>query len=470
MFNSIKLNMNKIYSLKIFSLMFGIIFLLNLNYTILKNVRKTLAIVDLGGSASVIPFYELFGVLPAALLLTWFLTYILKKNSMRNVFLVTLFIFISFFFLFSCICYPKLSTINNSESSQYLLKLASMSFYVVGELWKPMLIQILFLGFININLDVDAGKKIYPLLMLGSSLGAIAAGPLTIICNSSKIWEAIPLSINKWSHSFLIMMSIVFVIGSLTGFLYIWLSRQLKESSYTNNKNDTFSLKDAFIFFMNTPSLKLMGWLVFADYIAYSLAEVIFLELLKLKYPLPCEYCSYMGYLSFWHSLLTLISALCIAPFLLKRTRWITSAMILPLSLLIIEVIFFTILCSDKIILNIFQITYNQWLSTLILLGSVLFCSCRAIKYTIFDPAKEIAFIQMPKSSQIKGKLIIDGLCSKFGKGIGSATTMSFSSISGSLIGSAGITSVFSISICFSLVFATRKLGSLIEGLQKQRI
>ena len=95
-------------SVHTFSLMFGVIFLLNLNYTILKSVRKTLAIADLGGSATSIPIFELFGVLPTAILMTWFLSKILRSYSMKKVFLITLFIFLVFFIFFACICYPRL--------------------------------------------------------------------------------------------------------------------------------------------------------------------------------------------------------------------------------------------------------------------------------------------------------------------------------------------------------------------------
>ena len=39
-----------------FFLMFGVIFLLSLNFTLLRSVRNTLAVVDLGGGAMRSPF------------------------------------------------------------------------------------------------------------------------------------------------------------------------------------------------------------------------------------------------------------------------------------------------------------------------------------------------------------------------------------------------------------------------------
>ncbi len=452
-------------SIRVFSLMFGIIFLLNINYTILKSVRKTLAIADLGGSAVSIPFFELFGVLPAALLMTWFLSKILKNFSMKKVFFIMLFIFISFFILFAGVAYPQLIALQKSLATPHLMQFASMIFYIMGELWKPALIQILFLGLINFNLSVEQAKGVYPSLMLGASLGAILAGPLTIFCNSKVLWKIYPLAESHWNHSLILMMCLVFGIGLLTAIFYSKLCRQFKSTEYSYAKENKFSLKEAFDFFLQTKSLRLMGWIVFADYIAYSLAEVLFLQILKQKYPLPTDYCTFMGYLTFWHSLLTILIALVIAPILLKKIRWVSCAIILPVGLFISEGVFFFFLCAESFSSSLFSLSHDSWLKVVVFLGGSLFCVCRAVKYTIFDPCKELAFVSMPTASKMKGKIIIDGLCSKFGKGISSGASIGFVSIAGSVAGSYTMTAVFALGICMSLIVSTSRLG---EELEKQ--
>jgi len=450
-------------SIKVFSLMFGIIFLLNMNYTVLKSVRKTLAIADLGGSAVSIPLFELFGVLPAAIFMTWFLSKILKKFSMKKVFFIILFIFIFFFIFFAGFAYPNLVLLQTIVKTPFLMQCASMSFYIMGELWKPALIQILFLGLINFNLSVDQAKGIYPSLMLGASLGAIFAGPLTIFCNSKVLWSLFPLAKSHWNHSLILMMSLIFLIGLITAFFYSHLCRHFTATGITYEKEKSFSFKEALQFFLETKSLRLMGWIVFADYIAYSLAEVLFLQVLKEKYPLPTDYCTFMGYLTFWHSLLTIFFALFIAPILLKKIRWVTCAIILPVGLFLSEGIFFFFLCSESLSSSLFALNHDRWLNIVVFLGGMLFCVCRAVKYTIFDPCKELAFVSMPPASKMKGKLIIDGLCSKCGKGMSSASTIGFVSIAQSISGSYYMAAIFALSICLSLILSTTKLGVELE-------
>src|SRR5262249_7037543 len=149
-----------------------------------------------------------------------------------------------------------------------------------------------------------------------------------------------------------------------------------------------------------------------ADYIAYSLGEVIFLDVLKKKYSSPCDYCAFLGNLSSWSSALTIIFAL-IAPVFLRKYRWVVSALILPLSLLVIEGLFFIFLRSQRLTMNLFGWSDLRWIHAVILLGSMHFSVCRALKYTFFDASKELAFVFLPREQKVKGKLIIDGICTR---------------------------------------------------------
>ena len=46
----------------IFGLMFFIVSLININFNILRSMRNTLVVGDVGGSAAFIPYFELFGM------------------------------------------------------------------------------------------------------------------------------------------------------------------------------------------------------------------------------------------------------------------------------------------------------------------------------------------------------------------------------------------------------------------------
>ena len=71
---------------RVFFLMFSITMLLNINFTILKSVRNTLAVVDLGIGASTIPIFELFGALPCSILMTWGLSLLMQDFYTQSIF------------------------------------------------------------------------------------------------------------------------------------------------------------------------------------------------------------------------------------------------------------------------------------------------------------------------------------------------------------------------------------------------
>ena len=94
----------------LFFLMMGVVCFLNVSYVILRSARNALAVADLGGGAQSIPWFELCGTMPGAILMTMGLTWLLNRFSMRKVFFMTLGIFVVFFLSFAWVIYPLLPT------------------------------------------------------------------------------------------------------------------------------------------------------------------------------------------------------------------------------------------------------------------------------------------------------------------------------------------------------------------------
>ena len=171
---------------RLFLLMFALACLLSINTDILRSARNTLTVADLGGSAALIPHFELYGTLPGAIFMTWLITRLMKRLPIQKVFLITLSLFLGFFLLFAFVIYPLLSAwLNASGEPTWILSKcivgATMSFYVIGELWKVIFLSVLFWGLINQYLALSEAKSFYGPLMLGTSIGAILAGPLISI-------------------------------------------------------------------------------------------------------------------------------------------------------------------------------------------------------------------------------------------------------------------------------------------------
>ena len=451
----------------LFACMFAIFLLLNLNFAVLRSVRSTLAVADLGGGAHWVPTFELFGAMPGAFIMTWSLAQVLKRYSIEKVFFATLALFLSFFLLFSTVIYPYLQTLNvSSNGGHILLPAFSMLFYTMSELWKPALGVILFWGLVNQYLPVAQAKKLYAPLMLGGSVGTILSGAIIQVCTSESLWGLKSSSPDHWKYSFNAIIAVVVVIGLATAALYHLLWKEFTSSLYKLDSDIPTPKEEPLtsgkvLSCLKDPQLRLLSWIVVADYFAYSLGEVIFLGIAKMLYTNPSDYCNFMGTLSTWSGVLTFLSSLLIAPYFLQNHKWVISSLVTPVCLLITETLFFVSIKSQN--LQILGWTHMEWLNIVVFLGAVQYCLCRAMKYSFFDASKELAFVYMPDTIRMNGKLVVDGLSARIGRGTSSLLSLTLLSVTGGVIASAFASSIIAIGFTISWIASTVKLGKLID-------
>lgn len=446
-------------------LMFSIVCLLNVGYTILRSARNALAVVDLGSGASSIPWFELCGTMPGAMVMTLVLTYLLNRFSIQKVFFLTLLFFVSFFLIFSLGIYPIIPNLQLAfcqyKFSAYIPFFASMLFFVMAELWKVALLTVLFWGFLNRFFPIDSAKKYYAPLASGGSLGAVIAGPIISFCTSDLI------SGQSWEKSLTVLMLMLTFVSLLTALFFSLLARRLGSDNQLDEQVQQSPKKESFvsIFKTLTMSLKskpllLLAWITIADYIAYGLGEVIFLDILTKKYPDPRQYCDFMGYLSVANGLLTAVSAFLLTPYVLKRFKWVVASLITPVCLLFTQGVFF---------IAIWFLDLSVYLDVIIVSGCIFFAIVRAVKYTFFDTSKEIFFLMLPRDLRMQGKLVVDGLCSRFGRGGSSFLSIALIQVFGSVLATSTFSGIVALIVSFSCLLATTSLGFLVEKSQSEQ-
>lgn len=433
----------------LFFYMVSLTCLLNISYTVLRSARNALVVADLGGGAGSIPWFELCGTMPGAVLMTLGLSYLLNRYSIRRVFFLTIAIFVAFFLIFTLGIYPLLSLFKTS--SPLIPVIASMSFFVMAELWKIALFTVLFWGLVNLYLPLESAKKYYSPLMLGGSIGTLLAGPFISFCTSDFI------SHRSWNTSLTLLVGLVALLSLVSVYLFhrLWqmFTTTFPKVERQEKKKEPLSVFESLSICFRSKYLMLLAWVTIADYVAYALGEVVFLDIVKQKFPSPREYCDFMGTLSFWSGLLTAVSALVITPYVLKRCRWVVASLVTPVCLLVTEAVFFFIVCYPSF----------PWVSAAVVSGAAFFCLARAAKYTLFDTSKELSFVLLPPLEKMQGKLVVDGMCSRLGRGGGSCLTLVLIQLSGSVLATAPIAGAIAVLIAFSCVLATTRLGLLVE-------
>lgn len=460
----------------LFGFMFLIVSLINFNFSVLRSMRNALVVADAGGSAAYIPYFELFGTFPASILLTWALSRLMRVFSFRFIFSATMFFFLAFFVLFAFWIYPHKEEIHKLLEAKLGLLFGltrfkvifthwpDMVFYIMAELWKVALLSVVFWGFLNQNLSLGEAKRFYPPLLLGTSVGTILSGPVTVFCTSLFSWNLFPLSPLRWQHSLYMLTFFLIVCGLLTHLLFTLLyksfrTRTPREPQKKRDFSEKLSLSSSFRFLMESPYLRSLFLIVIAEYVCYTLGELIFLETLKEQYPSPAEYCQYMGNLSFWMGILTAVSAVFITPYLLQTYSWGKTVLMTPFLMVGATVAFFSVNCMAKYGL----LPGVSAISVAIVLGSIHFCIGRAAKYTLFDAIKELAFIPLNQEGQVRGKLIIDGIGSRLGRGGSSLINILLFLLAGGPAGSVFFAGLIATSFALMMIPAARTVGHELE-------
>jgi AAA family ATP:ADP antiporter len=464
----------------VFGLMIFIVCFVNINFSVLRSMRNALVVADTGGSAAFIPYFELFGTFPASVLLTWGLSRLMRSFSLRSIFSITMLFFLTFFVVFAFWIYPHRESIHILLETKLGLLFGKarfqvvfthwpdMVFYIMSELWKVALLSVIFWGFLNQKLSLEQAKRFYPPLLLGSSIGTILAGPITMFCTSVFAWDHFALSSQRWQHSLYLLTAFLLLCGLLTLASFRILYRKLQLNPVPQcplePKKEPFSkrllsLSSSVRYLAKSHYLSALFLIVIAEYVCYALGELIFLETLKERYPSPAEYCQYMGSLSFWMGIVTAFSALFLTPYLLQTYRWSRTALITPILMVAITFAFFFTIYLGKI--GFFP--GATAITAAIALGSIHFCIGRSAKYTLFDAIKELAFIPLSQEAQMKGKLVIDGIGSRMGRGTSSLLSILLFLLMGGPAESAIFAGILAVTFAIISLPAAKFIGSEME-------
>ncbi len=468
----------------LFFLAFSIVSLINLNYSLLRNLRNVLVVNCTQVGAELIAPIQLWALLPCTFFMVFAISLFMRRFAQAKVFVIVTSLFLFYFALHAFVIFPHRVFLEKffhfTSLAKYLPSLSVLLenwtagvYYVAAELWKVAILSVLFFGFLNRRVSFEEAKGLYSPILLGGSLGGMIAGPVTVFCAKIHFGIFKAFAVDEW-HCTVIMSTLVIVlVGALTIYLFTTLKRKTDRAipaPIESSLKTKMSLFESLKTFLSSKYLMSLGIIVIADYVAYFLFEIFFLDLLKKQFPDPNACFHYNGQLTFWTSLLTLISATILTPILLKKKTWKAAALVTP-SVIGLSIAFFaTIIFQEKPFIVDFCHKFGITpLKLAILIGSVQFCTCRAIKNTLFDACKELAFIPLSEELQSKGKLIVDGLASRTGYWMGAGINQSLLSFFGTFqagMPAAAIISMAAITLSINSVLTISKEVQKMPSLQ----
>lgn len=421
-----------------------IFFLMYFDFNVLRNLKDTLVVTAKNSGAEVIPFIKVWVMFPGALLLTFLFTRLSNRLSRETVFYVMLSVFLLYFFTFTFVLYPMRDVLHPNATADALEKVLPLgfkgaiamyrnwtftTFYVMAELWSNILLAMMFWGFANQVTKINEAKRFYGLFGIGANFSGVAAGQASVYFCDNVFNPNIPFGTDAWEQSLMMLVTVVLLCGLLTIGIYRWMCKSvLTDPSYCDpvaaeeeeKPVPKLSMRDSISFLFRSRYLLSIALIVVSYNLVINLVEVVWKHQVKELYPNPADYNWYMNQITTVTGILATLTAMFISGNAVRKFGWTFTAMLTPVILLVTSVGFFGFFFGKSFLTGTLPIIAATPLAIVVFFGSAQNVLSRAAKYTVFDATKEMAYVPLSSESKLKGKAIIDGVCSRLGKSGGS--------------------------------------------------
>lgn len=374
--------------------------------------------------AEAIPFVKMWLLFPISIVFIGSFSWIAHRISLRAAFTSIIAFFLVSYALFSFVCFPYREQLHLNHLANSLTAILPQGwgglvavvrywsyslFYVTAECWCTMVYSVVFWGYANDVTKFHEAKKYYPYLTLSGTIAALVSGPIAIFLSNGSAGAWIPFGHTPWEQSLYALTLLVLLCGvsALLIFLRLCPRAELKKTEVEEPKT---SFLQSMRSVLQSRYLFLLASIGFTYNLVINLTDVIWKnEILKL-YPDPGHFTAYLSGVTFMTGVISTLFTVFVCRQSLQRFGWTFTTMITPVIALVTGLFFFGSLYLNE--LDVWSIS----LSTITFLGSMHICLSCGGKYTLFEPAKEIAFIPLDSKQKLNGKVAIDGVGTRLGK------------------------------------------------------
>lgn len=407
-------------------LMFCILFIQNL----VRAMKDSIVITSIGAEST--SFLKLWGVMPAALLVSILYVKLITKFRAQTVFYMMFSSFLGFFAIFTFIIFPnhEYYHIDPDVSAKWVAlyphfkwfilsgsKWGFSLFYIISELWANVVFALLFWQFVNSVTTVEQSKRFYILFGLFAQTGIYFAAQFLKHAHglSQNIIDYFEFTIPVHIFSAQLILGWVLFLGIVALCSFWYLNNKIFTNAVVEFKvkKQKMSLVESFEMIASSRYIRLIAILLIMYGIAINLAEAPWKASAVKLYPIEHEYRAFIGNYLSYTGFFTITFVL-IGSNIVRFLGWYAAAIITPIMVLVTGIGFFGI--SNFDILGFFGMAFGDPMSLAIMIGAVQNVLSKSSKYTVFDSTKEMAYVPLDDELKTKGKAAVDVMGSKIGK------------------------------------------------------
>lgn len=423
---------------KIWLPMASMVGLILFNYTVARNVKDGL-VVTATGSSEIIPYLKGSLVLPAAIVFFFIYAKLANMLSKQALFYTIVGGFLAFFVLFATVLYPLHDFLHPTTSADALQAMLPKGFkglvdvyrvwtfslfYTMSELWGAAVSALMFWQFANDVIRVKEAKRFYAHFYLLANVFVAFSG--VVVNRLSQVQDGLPEGVDPWGVSLNYLTVVLTFCGLLVLAIYYYLNKYVFTEQYLANvaleKKDKpkktklkMSVSEGIKFLLRSKYLGLIAMLVVCYGVSINLVEVTWKNAVRQQFPTPNEYTAFMGYLAGSTGIATII-AIFLGSILVRKLGWRFAALMTPFVLGSTGLLFFLCILTPEIVSPIGILFGISPLLLGVLIGLAQNVLSKSIKYALFDPTKEMAYIPLDDESKMRGKAAVDVVANRFGK------------------------------------------------------
>jgi AAA family ATP:ADP antiporter len=408
------------------------------NYTVARNMKDGL-VITATGSSEVLTFLKVGVVLPAALMFFFVYSKLSSMLNKRALFYTIIGGFLGFFVLFATVLYPLHGYLHPTESADALQAMLPSGlkglvdvyrvwtfslFYCVSELWGAAVSALMFWQFANDVIRVTEAKRFYAHFYLLANVFTALSG--VVVNQLSQVRKGLPEGVDPWGVSINYLTIVMTVCGLLVLAIYFYLNKYVFNDAYLarvaserkskpKKEKLKLSVMDGVKHLLHSKYLGLIALLVICYGVTINLVEVTWKGQVGRQFPSGNEYTAFMGYLSTATGIATII-AIFIGSILVRKLGWRFAALATPIVLGATGIMFFLCVLTPELVSPIGLAFSISPLFLGVLIGLSQNVLSKSIKYALFDPTKEMAYIPLDEESKVRGKAAIDVVANRFGK------------------------------------------------------
>lgn len=457
------------------------------NYTILRDTKDVLVVTAPGSGAEIIPFLKTYVNLPAAIAFTVLYSKMNNIMSPSQVFYACITPFLAFFASFAAFIYPARDSLHPHAAADYLLAHLPMAFaplvsifrnwtyavfYTAAELWGSVVVSVLFWGLANQITTTKEAKKYYPLFGLGANVALIFSGQYVRFVSAFR--ASLPAHVDKWGASLKLLMGAVCALGVVIIGAHAHVQKNVMtdpecvapEIGQPKSKTATsMGLAESAKYLAASPYIRNLAMLVIAYGMSINIVEVTWKGNLKRAFPDPNAYSAFMGNFSTATGSMTLIMMI-LGRFIFQRFGWTTAALVTPTVLALTGAGFFSLILFEGTFAPVLSFFGTTPLMAAVFVGAAQNILSKSAKYSLFDPCKEMAYINLDAEQKTKGKAAVDVIGNPLGKSGGSFIQQVLIVSLGSLAASTPYLAAILVGIVGVWLTSAKSLGSMIKEVE----